>query len=155
MGITKEAKLQRQIDEADANLRNANSSLAYVRTRRDEAVEQRDKATALTAHLDAVNTRHRQHIRRLFASIFTLNLELARKGGYIDRVKETESTNKVDITESELDRMWPEQEIAAARDDLAGARSERMVARVIDGMDSEVLDQVLGREPDAMDYDRG
>lgn len=147
-------------------MNDADASIAELAKQRDEARAERDETKQEIASLKessqkyaeavlADSLRQRQHIRRLFNSIFILNLELARKGGYIDRVKETDSTNKADLTEPELGRMWPEQEIDAARGDLAGARSERMVARVIDGMDNEVLDQVLGREPDAMDYDRG
>lgn len=142
-----------EIESLTICLNDADVSMAAVAKQRDEARAERDETQKKLDGMTSYATSQRLHIRRLFASVFTLNLELARKGGYIDRVKETDA-NRVDITEPEPGRIWPEQ-VDAAREDLAGARSERMVARVIDGMDTEVLDQVLGREPDAMDYDRG
>lgn len=161
MGITKIAKLQRQLNEALDTARNATSALQTARLERGEA---RDAAAAARAEIASLKSdsalysqsvlaehqRQHAHIRRLFTSVFRLNLELARKGGYIDRVKETDAKGEP-IIDPELG--WPE-EVNAEREKLAGARSETMVARVIDGMDTDVLDAVLGRDPDA-DYMRG
>lgn len=156
-------KKNEDIENLKIVLNDADASMAALAKQRDEARAERDQARQEIESLNqsgqiygqavlADSIRQRQHIRRLFNSIFILNLELARKAGYIDRVKETDE-NKVDLFEPEPGHIWPEQ-VDAAREELAGARSERMVNRVIDGMDSDVLDQVLGRTDDA-DFERG
>lgn len=145
----KEAR--RDLAFAEDMNRNAASTLAQTRAERDKAREERDIAVKVGVDMSAEISRQRQHVRRLFNSIFHLNLDLARKVGYIDRVKETDSDIRTSV-EPIMATDFPD--IDRERDALAGARSEKMVASVIDGMDSDVLDQVLGRDPDA-DYDRG
>lgn len=143
----KEAK--RHLASAEDMIRNSNSALAQTRTERDKAREERDIAVKVGVDMSAEISRQRQHVRRLFNSIFHLNFDLARKVGYIDRVKECDAQiSPTAVTEPasfDIDR---------ARDELSGARSDRMVSGVIDGMDPDILDQVLGRDPDA-DYVRG
>lgn len=158
MGITKIAKLQRQLDAALDATRNAGSAAQTARIERDqarmkveEAAQQLIENDRHFVRLQAESRRDSQHIRRLFNSIFHLNLELARKAGYIDRVKEMDSVHVGMPVVSEPDMGTI---IDRERDNLANARSDRRVASVIDGMDSEVLDQVLGRDDEA-DYDRG
>lgn len=119
-GATRQARRERDAaeslrDDAVDNARNAMNVVATARAERDSAREERDATQKRLESMTSLAVSQRGHIRRLFNSIFHLNLELARKAGYIDRVR---------------------------------------VASVIDGMDSEVLDQVLGRDPDA-DYVRG
>ena len=135
--------------------RNAQSALMGARSERDEARTQRDEArkqmienadnaAKFAEASNAEAQRQRQHIRRLFNSIFHLNIDLARKAGYIDRVKECDAkTEPTTVIEPDMFN------IDSARDDLARARSSNMVDKVIDGMDPEILDQVLGREPDS------
>lgn len=151
MGITKLAKLQRHLDAVLDTARNAASTLQAVRYERDQARKEAEDAGNSEKNIRAQVALQRTHVRRLFASIFHLNLELARKNGYIDRVRETDEDRSIAGPAS--DEISPEQ-VDAAREYLAGARSDKMVARVIDGMDTDVLDQVLGRTNDA-DYERG
>lgn len=149
---TKQARRERDAAESmrnDAvdNARNAMNVVATARAERDSAREERDATQKRFESITSLAVSQRGHIRRLFNSIFHLNLELARKAGYIDRVREEDAGGPVVEPVEGVD-------VDTARDALAGARSEKMVASVIDGMDDDVLDQVLGRDLDA-DYVRG
>lgn len=154
MGITREGKLRRELDTMTDAARNAENVARAMRAERDQARietesihdQLRENDRNCLNMMSEIGRGH-QHVRRLFASIFHLNLELARKAGYIDRVKEMDAQSPESI-------IGPAEFIDRERDNLAGARSDKMVASVIDGMDPDILDQVLGRN-DEVDFERG
>lgn len=150
MGITREGKLRRELDQMTDVARNSENVIRVIRSERDTARHERDEVSGKFLRLEAMLLQQRQHVRRLFNSIFHVNLDLARKAGYIDRVKEMDSANGLSARVTEPMSDIVDQE----RDNLYGARSERMVNSIIDGMDPDILDQVLGRNDD-MDYERG
>lgn len=123
--------------------RNSTSSLAYVRGEREKAREERDQALqeliAVRAHLD----NQRRHIRHLFESVYALNIQLSRRDGFIDRVRELDKAVVEPVIEADIGGI-----VDRERSNLYNASNERSVNRVLDGMDPEILDQVLGRRAD-------
>jgi len=145
-------KARDRITTLENQQRNLMTSLATERNSTDilrrEAGEAQAKIDSLegshsrfaeAVHADA--QRQRQHIRRLFNSIFHANLEIARKAGYIDRVREQDAITAGDVVEPTEGGI----NVDRARAHLADAANDRTVNSILDGMDPDVLDQVLGR----------
>lgn len=142
-------KLRQEIDLLETAAINSRAQFQRVVKERDEAMA--NLATVMRSEknaqdmLSTLATSHRNHIRKLFEIIFRLNLENARKSGYIERVREKDSpVQQADGPFDTLAQIDAELE----RERLLGATTERGVGRIIDGMDQETLDAVLGRGAD-------
>lgn len=79
---------RRELDEALANLRNANSILALTRSQRDKANEKLETVDHLVATAMAEAQIYRDRIEQLTNDIQALDRIVARQAGYIDRVRE-------------------------------------------------------------------
>lgn len=138
-------KLQDALGEAQSTIRNAEQALSEARNERDKARE------ALGKFTEAANAHNRQNmakIRALFGTIFAISIERARSGGYIDRVREIDNKNGISVgsVEAEID-------FDRLRDDIATS-PERQRDRILDGLDQETFDTVLGR-PEQFDPSNG
>jgi len=156
----RERELRRQLNEATDIARNAASATQLARTERDEAkaelAEIRETMKARIANLEnQLGAEQRQRaaisqalqdrikrIRDLFATIFNLHVEIGRKEGYIARVRERDNPSGPESTQG------PDADPGALRESLAQAVGESAVASILDSVDSDILDQVLGRSPD-------
>lgn len=155
-----ERTLKHQLGEALDTARNAASAAQAARKQRDEAqaelAEIRETMKARIANLEnQLGAEQRQRaaisqalqdrikrIRDLFATIFNLHVEIGRKDGYITRVRERDNPSGPESTQE------PNADPGALRESLARAVGESAVASILDSVDSDTLDQVLGRNPD-------
>lgn len=110
--------------------------------RKQLEMETNNRAAALAM----VNSRDKK-IRSLFETILTLNIELGRKEGYISRVRERDNPYGPEPTQE------PNADPGLVRENLASAMGERAVASILDNIDLDMLDNVLGRPAD-MNFER-
>lgn len=139
--MPRKSPAQKRNEELESQVMNAESILRSVRS-------ERDKAQELAAHLDHRNidllTAAKRTIniqKKLLRMVYASDLKTARLEGYIDHVREAS------ITASGVQEPTPGVDYDYERDRLLNA-GERQFGKIIDGMDSEVLDVLLGRDDD-------
>lgn len=119
-------------------IRNGTTALTESRRERDDAFRARDDADdhlkATMAHLHLA----RQRMRRLLEQVLSANLRIARREGYIDRVREAEAAGAEPAVDADAS-------IDLMRSDLLNATTDRQVGRVLDGLDDETIAEILGR----------
>jgi hypothetical protein len=91
----------------------------------------------------AIEQSHRKQCRKLFSIIFDLQIELAHAQGYIIRVTDLDPPEARSGVSAE--RTTDIDDMLSLRDQLAGAETETMRDRILDSVDTETLDRVLGR----------
>lgn len=110
-----------------------------MRGERDRAREEHGRSSDNAVGLVATIARHVQAQKKLLRMIYAGDLKAARLAGYIDHVREAAAiTGPAANAEDHFD-------VDYERDRLINA-SERQFGQIIDGMNSEALDIVLGRE---------
>lgn len=129
--------------------RNAIDALKVVRAERDilrtEAEKLKKDTATIFAALNTAELQSQKKTQRLFQVIFDLHLKAARHEGYIQRVVDLDSSGTRSGIEADMAREM--DDILGLRRDVAGAPSETERDSILDSVDTETLDQVLGKAP--------
>lgn len=129
--------------------RNVIDALKVVRAERDliraEAEQLNSERTSMLATLDAVERRSQKKTQRLFQVIFDLHLKAAQHEGYIKRVTDLDGSRSQ--TTKVIDEEAGDGDILRFREEIYGAESETQRDSILDSIDTETLDQVLGKAP--------
>lgn len=126
-----------RIDDLEKIVDDLQGTAQVYQRRHDEALRRAEAAEAV-ARMNAGK------VRSMFAMIFKLELRVAHLGGYIARV-EYDGHATTPIKEFGPDDLGS---VGYARDALMEARGEGQRDRIIESMDTDTLDAVLGRTGD-------
>lgn len=149
-------KLRDQIDLLETAAISSREQFQRVVKERDAAISQisilMNSEKAALSGAAAVEARYKGHIRKLFSIIYRQSLDSEHKAGWMARVREKENATQSASAPYEDDNI-ARLDLSLERERLAGATGDRAVGRIIDSMDTETLDAVLGRGADGFQPD--
>lgn len=129
--------------------RNAIDALKVVRAERDilrtEAEKLKKDTATIFAALNTAELQSQKKTQRLFQVIFDLHLKAAQHEGYIKRVTDLDGSRSQ--TTKVIDGEVGDGDVLRFREEIYGAESETQRDSILDSLDTETLDQVLGKAP--------
>lgn len=147
--MTRETKVQRiKREQLEADVRNLMEAVKVARAQRDlarnEMEEQSSRRNAAETQLHRAGEGNRIAKQKLFSEVLRLHIKSARLEGYIDRVRE-EPSKVVDPKPTVRDE--------SIRDMLLRNDNEKERGELLDMVDHETLDRVLGRDVNPFQVD--
>lgn len=129
----------REAEEREHLIAGLDASIKSLTIQRDNAYASERRAAVLEAQIN----NGAKKVRSLFGTVVKLQMESAQLKGYIDRVRELDRISATDVTEPVAG-----EDYLTARDALMNASRQSQIDRIIDSVDEQTLEAILGRTDD-------